>query len=174
MGDLDDLSNIELHLNNSLKWKDMPFEEAALVISHELRHLWQILTPGQSGSRLKSYKTSDKTESIEQYNEQELEVDAWAWASYMMQRELAGIYPTFDFIGEDYTKKVLERAKEIKIEIENIKHIRKRAGLTQKAFAEYFKIPLRTVENWEGGQRVAPAYLVELIEYKLENEGFFD
>lgn len=34
---------------------------------------------------------------------------------------------------------------------ELIKKLRKEAGMTQKAFAEYFNIPLRTYEQWERG-----------------------
>ena len=52
-----------------------------------------------------------------------------------------------------------------------IKDLRTQAGFTQARFAEYFNIPKRTIENWEGGQRECPAYLVELIEYKLKAEG---
>lgn len=32
------------------------------------------------------------------------------------------------------------------------------SGLTQRAFAERFAIPLRTVENWCTGQRECPVY----------------
>lgn len=54
--------------------------------------------------------------------------------------------------------------------METIKELRKRAGLTQKAFADYFSIPKRSVENWEGGQRKCPDYLMDLIRYKIERE----
>ncbi len=53
----------------------------------------------------------------------------------------------------------------------SIKELRTAAGMTQKAFSEYFHIPKRNIENWEGGTRAAPEYLIELIEYKLHNEG---
>lgn len=52
-----------------------------------------------------------------------------------------------------------------------IKELRTAAGMTQKEFAEYFRIPKRSIENWEGGVRTAPDYLIELMEYKLHNEG---
>lgn len=42
--------------------------------------------------------------------------------------------------------------------------------LSQRAFAKELNIPYRSIENWESGQRVPPEYVVELIEYKLENE----
>lgn len=52
-----------------------------------------------------------------------------------------------------------------------IKELRQASGMTQKAFAEYFGIPKRSIENWDGGQRECPPYLVELMRYKLEKEG---
>lgn len=52
----------------------------------------------------------------------------------------------------------------------NIKELRKASGMTQKAFAAYFDIPKRTIENWEQGVNEVPKYLLELIEYKLINE----
>ena len=52
-----------------------------------------------------------------------------------------------------------------------IKELRKRSGMTQKEFAEYFKIPKRTVENWEIEIRKCPEYLFNLMEYKLLIEG---
>lgn len=53
----------------------------------------------------------------------------------------------------------------------NVRELRTATGMTQKVFADYFHIPLRTLQNWEGGQRNAPEYLVKLIEYKLKMEG---
>ena len=52
-----------------------------------------------------------------------------------------------------------------------VQELRKSSGMTQKAFAEYFKIPKRTIENWEGEKRECPDYLIELMEYKLKKEG---
>lgn len=51
-----------------------------------------------------------------------------------------------------------------------IKELRKKAGMTQKQFGEYFKIPHRTIQNWEGGQRSCPDYLLNLMIYKLKSE----
>ena len=42
--------------------------------------------------------------------------------------------------------------------------------MTQKEFAEYFNIPVRTIQDWEAGRRTPPVYVVELIEYKIEKE----
>ena len=53
----------------------------------------------------------------------------------------------------------------------SIKELIQAAGMTQKSFGEYFDIPLRTVQNWCGGQRQCPDYVLALIEYKLRKEG---
>lgn len=42
--------------------------------------------------------------------------------------------------------------------------------MSQKAFAEYFNIPVRTLQDWEANKRVPPVYVTELIKYKLEKE----
>ena len=53
-----------------------------------------------------------------------------------------------------------------------IKELRKISGMTQKQFGEYLGIPHRTIQNWEGGQRKCPEYLLKLIEYKLKKEHY--
>lgn len=50
------------------------------------------------------------------------------------------------------------------------KELRLSARMTQREFAGYFNIPLRTIENWETGKRNPPEYVVELIRYKIEKE----
>ena len=54
-----------------------------------------------------------------------------------------------------------------------IKELRTAAGMTQKAFSDYFGFSKRAVENWEEGKRACPDYLTNLIRYKLEHEGLF-
>lgn len=56
-----------------------------------------------------------------------------------------------------------------------IKELRKMTGLTQEKFGEYFGIPRRTIQNWEtdgesDNGRKCPAYLLDLMEYKLRKE----
>lgn len=51
------------------------------------------------------------------------------------------------------------------------KELREGSGMSQREFAEYFGIPLRTIENWSGAVNKCPAYLLDLMRYKLENEG---
>lgn len=52
-----------------------------------------------------------------------------------------------------------------------IKEIRAAVGMTQQEFADYFGISKRTVESWEGGKRNIMDYVLDLIVYKLKNEG---
>lgn len=48
--------------------------------------------------------------------------------------------------------------------------LREASGMNQTEFAQYFGIPLRTVQNWNGDVRKCPEYLLELMRYKLEKE----
>ena len=52
------------------------------------------------------------------------------------------------------------------------KNLRKASGMNQREFAEYFNIPLRNIENWESGSRKCSQYLIDLMHYKLQKEGF--
>ena len=52
-----------------------------------------------------------------------------------------------------------------------IKELRTQTGMSQQAFGDYFKIPMRTIQNWELGVRECSEYILELVEYKLKNEG---
>lgn len=49
-----------------------------------------------------------------------------------------------------------------------MKELRKKYGLTQKQLSEITGIPVRTIQNWEGGQRKCPQYVADLIKFKLE------
>lgn len=51
-----------------------------------------------------------------------------------------------------------------------IKTLRAKTKLSQRAFGEYLGIPARTIEDWEQEKRTPPAYVVELIYYKLRGE----
>lgn len=52
----------------------------------------------------------------------------------------------------------------------DFKEIRQQSGMNKTQFAEYFNIPYRTIQNWEAGVRQCPAYVLDLIKYKLNNE----
>lgn len=45
-----------------------------------------------------------------------------------------------------------------------------RYGLSQTALAKKFEIPLRTVQDWHGGRRKAPDYVVKMIDRLLSLE----
>ena len=54
--------------------------------------------------------------------------------------------------------------------METVKELRKAAKMTQQAFADYFGVPKRTVEDWESEKSAVKSYLLELMEYKLRHE----
>lgn len=51
------------------------------------------------------------------------------------------------------------------------KELRALSGMSQRKFATYFGIPRRTVEDWERGIGHCSTYLLNLMLYKLEQEG---
>lgn len=57
---------------------------------------------------------------------------------------------------------------------ELLKQIRSETGMSQKRFAAYFRIPIRTYEDWERGVRKMPEYLLRLIAYKLWMKGMIE
>lgn len=52
----------------------------------------------------------------------------------------------------------------------NFKELRQSSGMNAATFSKYFNIPYRTVMSWEHGERKCPEYLLQLMEYKLNNE----
>lgn len=52
---------------------------------------------------------------------------------------------------------------------EDVKQERIAAGLTQKAMAEHFGIPLRTVSDWERELRNPPEWVCRLLVNALKN-----
>lgn len=45
-----------------------------------------------------------------------------------------------------------------------IKELREYTKLSQKAFGKKFRIPYRSIQNWEGGQSEPPPYIPEMIQ----------
>ena len=45
----------------------------------------------------------------------------------------------------------------------DIKRIREISGMTQKEFSETYGIPVRTLSNWESGQRKCPEYMEKIL-----------
>lgn len=57
--------------------------------------------------------------------------------------------------------------QELEKQKRELKELREKAGLNRREFAEFFCIPLRTVEDWEAGRRKMPEYLMRLMQYKI-------
>lgn len=51
------------------------------------------------------------------------------------------------------------------------KELRALSGMSQRKFAKYFGIPRRTIENWDSEINTCPTYTLDLMKYKLEQEG---
>ena len=49
-------------------------------------------------------------------------------------------------------------------------YLKENTGMNWKAFAQYFDIPYRTVQDWYLGKRSMPDYLLRLMSYKIETE----
>jgi len=54
---------------------------------------------------------------------------------------------------------------------DRIKALRTSTGMNRKEFCVRFDIPYRTVTEWERGTRHAPEYVLNLLEYRIRNEG---
>lgn len=51
-----------------------------------------------------------------------------------------------------------------------IKDIRDKSGMPITVFCKWLGIPLRTMEQWERGDRAMPEYVLRLIAYKVAME----
>lgn len=51
-----------------------------------------------------------------------------------------------------------------------IKELRDRTGMSQRAFAERFGIPVRTLQEWEQERREPPEYVVAMVGRILDLE----
>ncbi len=52
---------------------------------------------------------------------------------------------------------------------EKFKAAREAAGLTQQGMEDRLLIPRRTVQDWEKGRRIPPAYVQRLVLKELES-----
>lgn len=50
------------------------------------------------------------------------------------------------------------------------KELLEKSGMKMTQFSKYFGIPYRTVQDWKAGVRKCPVYVLQLMQYKLENE----
>lgn len=55
-----------------------------------------------------------------------------------------------------------------------VKELRIKANMKQIEFARYFGFPIRTFQDWEYEKAKCPEYLLELMIYKLKNEGIIE
>lgn len=51
-----------------------------------------------------------------------------------------------------------------------IKELRTLSGLSQQAFSDKYKIPKRSIENWESGKRTPPEYVISLLERAVKED----
>lgn len=49
-----------------------------------------------------------------------------------------------------------------------IKELRAQTGLSQSAFAKKYNIPLRTLQQWEQGRSTPPAYVVGMLQDRVQ------
>lgn len=49
-----------------------------------------------------------------------------------------------------------------------IKELRAQTGLSQSAFAKKYNIPLRTLQQWEQGRSAPPAYVVGMLQDRVQ------
>ena len=54
--------------------------------------------------------------------------------------------------------------------MQTIKDIRLSTGLSQSQFSAALNIPIRSLQDWEQGNRKCPEYVAELIEYRVKND----
>lgn len=52
----------------------------------------------------------------------------------------------------------------------DIKEIRALTGLSAQKFGDMYGIPLRTIQNWEGGVSTPPPYLSRLLERAVKED----
>lgn len=53
---------------------------------------------------------------------------------------------------------------------EALKRIRESTGLSQRQFARKYKIPWRSISNWERGVNEPSDYFIVLLAYVVENQ----
>lgn len=152
----------EVYINKNLMTDLM---RTIYCVAHELRHLWQL---ENDKINLKEYKQSDEVD-LDTYYLQECEIDANAFAvAYMRKYFKRDIKPTV--ISDKILDETIKRAENFDLTL-SFRKMRNRTGLSQVKMGKYLKIPRRTIEAWELKINPEPIYLMELVEYKLKNEG---
>lgn len=60
--------------------------------------------------------------------------------------------------------------RELEFQIRELKRVRSITGLNRTQFCKEYGIPLRSMEQWEAGQRKMPDYVLRLLTYKVLSE----
>ncbi len=62
------------------------------------------------------------------------------------------------------------KREELSEQMKMLKELRAEIGMNRTEFSKYMDIPLRTLEEWEGGRRKMPDYVLRLIAYYIKTE----
>ena len=52
---------------------------------------------------------------------------------------------------------------------QTVRDLRAQIGMTQEQFCKFSHIPRRTLQSWESGERIPPAYVLDLLRDKVES-----
>lgn len=155
-----DLKTRAVHVNKSLMTDAI---ETVFVVAHEVRHLWQLVNNKLDLETFKSSHTLDKSSL------QDCEVDAQAFAMAYMHKYV-GVDMPLDGLSDEVLSTISKHQESIDL-TPSFRRMRKATGLTQESIGKLLNIPKRTIQDWEYAYRTPPQYVLELIEYKLRNEG---
>lgn len=128
------------------------------------------------------YRNNSKDEKrtadqVRQSNEAQAKHYTDKWQSYMEQCEThaqkeickdvlhrISIHFNHSLVVADIKEKEQEQEHEqAEEQCEEFRKIVAQTGLSLAKFAERYEIPRRSVENWSGGQRTAPDYVIKLL-----------
>lgn len=79
-------------------------------VAHELRHIWQMQNTPQV---FQNYKPREHCFTVQEYNLQEAELDANAYAGHIMIK-LYGLYPRFDGMTDIVKNEIFKRMENLK------------------------------------------------------------
>ncbi len=121
--------NAVIYLNKNFDFPNI--FDLYFVIAHEGRHIWQIKN---NKFNKENYKQRTETEKMQEYNEQEAEIDAHAFAAAAMMK-YAGIKPLFEMFEEEYKSKIYQKANIIYNEMLNKKKYKEKNALSANDLA---------------------------------------
>lgn len=110
------------------------------------------------------------------YNEDDFNLFAaeYGWADWMNDytdaTEYEGISESESRIIDDILMDIWKEAHDT---AKTIRSLRGRTGLSQVRFSELYHIPIRTIEDWERGERKPAPYLVDLLTRAVEEDKNF-